>query len=76
MLKIMRHILGIIVIVLAGYGLITKNFSFAPFLILFVGAFMLVLGVSSFKEKRRENGLNFIFVSVCAFIVAVVIFLL
>jgi len=75
MLKVLRLVLGTIVVVLAAYALITKNSGFASLIILPMGFFALVSGLSEFKEKRRENGLNLIFVSVFIFIVTIVIFL-
>ncbi|WP_186673750.1 DUF3953 domain-containing protein [Sporosarcina sp. BP05] len=57
MLKISRVILSVIVIALAGYGLITKNFEFMPYMMFFLGAFILVMGVLELQAKRMTNAI-------------------
>lgn len=65
--------MGVLVIALAAYGLIKKNFGITPYMLLAVAIYMLVFGLSEFKEGRRENGLNLLFVCVFTVVVVVVI---
>lgn len=74
MLKLSRYCMGFVVIVLAAYGLMTKNFGISRYMLLATAVYMLVFGLSEFKEGRRENGLNLLFVCVFTVVVAVVIF--
>ncbi|ETT80791.1 DUF3953 domain-containing protein [Viridibacillus sp. FSL R5-0477] len=57
MLKILRLISSVIVGGLAGYGLITDNFEFMPYMCLFFGVFLLVTGVSELQEKRNTSAI-------------------
>jgi len=59
-LKILKVILSVIVIALAGYGLITKNFEFMPYMMLFLGVFMFVTGVAELQAKRKTNAISLI----------------
>ncbi|WP_186673914.1 DUF3953 domain-containing protein [Sporosarcina sp. BP05] len=72
MLKILRVILSVIVIALAGYGLITKNFEFMPYMMFFLGVFILVMGVLELQAKRTTNAIITILGS--AFILFVAIY--
>lgn len=74
MLKISRYFMGVVVLILAAYGLITKNFGMSRYMLLATAVYMLVFGLSEFKEARRENGLNLLFV--CAFTLVVFVVIL
>ena len=50
MLRILRIILSVIVMALAGYSLITKNFQFMSYMMFFLGVLML-----SFQRKNLLN---------------------
>jgi hypothetical protein len=77
LIKIIRVILGIIVIFLSGYSLITKDFDMMPYLMLFLGAFMLAGGVIEIqKERKRFWGYMSIIVSLFIFFVSIKGFLL
>lgn len=56
MLKILQIILSIIVISLAGYGLITDDFKFQPYMILLLGLTMLVMGLREFQKGQKGFG--------------------
>ena len=56
LIKIIRVILGIIVILLSGYSLITKDFGMMPYLMLFLGALMLAGGGIELQKDRKEFG--------------------
>lgn len=71
MLKKIRLILGIIVLILAGFGLITKNFVAQPFMMLGLFAFILVGGIDELNQGKKRRGYVSIFVAV--FVLAVVI---
>lgn len=64
MLKKLRLLLGILVLVLAGFGLITKNFIAQPFMMLGLAAFILVGGLDELKQGKKRRGYINIFISV------------
>lgn len=41
------------VISLAGYGLITENFKFQSYMLLFLGLTMLVIGLREFQKYKK-----------------------
>ena len=49
-----RIILAIIVLALSAYQLITENFELMPYSMLFLGAIMLVTGLSEFQKDRKD----------------------
>ncbi|RDW17303.1 YczI family protein [Oceanobacillus chungangensis] len=65
MLKILRYVFSLIGILFAAYGLITKNFEFQSYMILFLGLMMLVMGLEEFQKERKAYG--WLFVVVCVF---------
>lgn len=71
MFKKIRLILGIIVLILALFGLITKNFVAQPFMMLGLFAFILVGGLDELNQGKKRRGYVSILVSV--FVLAVVI---
>jgi hypothetical protein len=62
--KKLRLILGIVVLVLAGFGLITKNFAAQPFMMLGLSAFILVGGLDELKQGKKRRGYINIIISV------------
>ncbi|MFS0762316.1 MULTISPECIES: DUF3953 domain-containing protein [Peribacillus] len=48
-----RIILAIIVLALSAYQLITENFELMPYSMLFLGAIMLVTGLSELQKDRK-----------------------
>ena len=71
LLKKIRLILGVIVLLLAGFGLITKNFVAQPFMMLGLFAFILVGGIDELNHGQKRRGYVSIFVAV--FVLSVVI---
>ncbi|WP_232696198.1 DUF3953 domain-containing protein [Brevibacillus daliensis] len=72
MIKLIRVILGIIVIVISGYNLITKDFELMPYLMLFLGAFMLASGFIELQKDRKGIwGYMSIIVSLFIFFVSI-----
>jgi heme O synthase-like polyprenyltransferase len=71
MLTKIRLILGIIVIVLAGYGLITKNFVAQPYMMVALGAFVLVGGIKEHKNGQKRRAMISFILSVFVFTVFV-----
>ncbi|GGH70070.1 hypothetical protein GCM10010978_04620 [Compostibacillus humi] len=55
-LKIIRAIISVIVILLAGYGLITENFSFQPLMLFFLGLLLLVIGIGELQKGQKPGG--------------------
>ncbi|MBL3645967.1 DUF3953 domain-containing protein [Bacillus sp. RHFB] len=51
-MKIVRIILAIIVLALSAYQLITENFELMPYSMLFLGAMILVTGLSELQKDR------------------------
>ena len=54
MLKILRIILSIITMGLSVFSLITKNFEYVPYLMLSLGATMLVAGLIELQKSNKE----------------------
>ena len=52
-----RLVSSVIVMALAGYGLITDNFEFMPYMLLFLGVFLLVTGVFELQTKRKTSAI-------------------
>lgn len=71
MLKFLQIILSITVISLAGYGLITEDFKFQPYMMLFLGLTMLVMGLREFQKGQK--GYAWLSIIVFIFILFVVI---
>ncbi|NEU32105.1 DUF3953 domain-containing protein [bacterium LRH843] len=70
MLKTLRIVLAIIVFVLAGYGSITESSAESPYMMFFMGAMLLVMGISEIKMKRKRIGFISIIVSLFVFYVS------
>ena len=62
--------------VLAGYGSITRSFAVLPYMMFFMGAMLLVIGISEIKRKRKRIGFISIIVSLFVFYVSMQGFLL
>jgi hypothetical protein len=72
MLKTLRIILSIVGVVLAGFGLITQNFEFMPYLMLILGISILITGgIELQKDKKGFWGYMCIIVSMFAFYVSI-----
>ncbi|WP_027108321.1 DUF3953 domain-containing protein [Lacticigenium naphthae] len=71
MLKILRIVLSIIGIVIAGYALLSKNYIVMPYMLFFMGATLLVLGIAEIIEERKQIGIISIFASLFIFYVSV-----
>lgn len=75
LLKKIRIILGIVVILLAGYGLVTKNFVAQPIMMLSLSAFILAGGLDELKQGIKRRGYISIFLAVFVFAIAIKTFL-
>ncbi|MDM5326585.1 hypothetical protein [Neobacillus sp. CF12] len=71
MLKKVRIGLGIVVLLLAGFGLLTKNFIAQPIMMLSLSAFILVGGLDELKQGQKRRGYISIFLSI--FVLAIVV---
>ena len=76
MLKILYILFSIITLVLAGYGVFTKDFQFQAFMILFLGLTMLLAGLQEFKKDSKLWGWMLIGVFVFSMFVAIQSFML
>lgn len=52
MLRILRYVFAAIGLLFAVYGLVTKNFEFQPYMMLFLGLMILVMGLEEFQKNR------------------------
>jgi len=69
MLKTSRIILAVIVIIMAGYGLLTENHLLQPYMLFFLGLMMLILGLEEFQKGRKVFSLFvFMFLLIVIFI--------
>lgn len=73
---ILRILFSIITLALAGYGLITRNFEFQAYLILFLGLSMLVTGIQEFQQNKKLTGWLLIVVFAFSLFVAIQSFIL
>jgi hypothetical protein len=71
LLKILHILFSIITVILAGYGLITGDFQFQAYMILFLGLTMLILGLQEFKRNKKMSG--WLLIGVFSFSIFVVI---
>lgn len=53
---ILRVLFAVIVALIAGYGLITKNFEYQSFMMFFLSLMMLVMGLEEFQKERKVMG--------------------
>jgi hypothetical protein len=75
LLKKIRIILGIVVIALALYGLITKNFVAQPIMMLSLSAFILAGGLDELKQGIKRRGYISIFLAIFVLAIAIKTFL-
>lgn len=76
LLKILHILFSIVALVLAGYGLITKDFQFQAYMILFLGLTMLLGGLREFKRDKKLWGWMLLGVFVFLMFVAIQSFML
>lgn len=69
----MKYVFAVIVVMLAGYGLMTKDFQFASWMLLSLSGFTLTMGLLKYKEHQKGVGLNLMFASAFGFVVVLVI---
>ena len=66
MLTMLRLLFAVITVVLAVFGLITKNFDYQAYALLFLGLMSLVIGIQEIQKKRKMMGwfsiLAFVFI--------------
>lgn len=71
-MNIARLIFAIIAIALSSYSLISRDFVLMPIVMFFLGAYMLVTGLSELqKDRKRFEGYMFIIVSLFIFFVSI-----
>lgn len=71
MLKILQILFSIIVLALASYGLVTKDFQLQAYMILFLGLTMLISGLQEFKKNKKITG--WMLIGVFAFLMFVAV---
>lgn len=75
-LKILHYVLSIVTFILAAYGLMTKNFEFQHYMILFLGLTMFVMGLQEFQKGQKIYGWLFVVVFLFSLFVSIQGFLL
>lgn len=71
-LKVSRIIISIIILSLSSYGMYTKNFEILPFMMLFSGGLMLVMGLEKLQKNRKSYmGYSLIVASLLGFLVSI-----
>ena len=71
-MKLTRIIFVLIIISLSTYSLISRNFDTMPFVMMLLGAFMLLTGLSELqKDRKKFEGYLFIVVSLFIFSVTI-----
>jgi len=55
-LNILQIIFSLITLAIAGYGIITGNFEFQAYMILFLSLTMLVVGIKEIKKNNKAMG--------------------
>ncbi|AOH57429.1 YczI family protein [Peribacillus muralis] len=76
MLKSLQIILSITVTALAGHVLITGDFKFQPYMMLFFGLTMLVMGLREFQKGQKGYGWLSIVLFIFSIFVSIQSFLL
>jgi len=71
LLKILQIIFSILFIAFAWYGLLTDDYQFQPYMMVFMGLTMLVMGIGEFKKGQKFFGWFNIFVFVFILVVFV-----
>lgn len=72
LLKVSRIIISIIILSLSSYGMYTKNFEILPFMMLFSGGLMLVMGLEKLQKNRKSYmGYSLIVASLLGFLVSI-----
>jgi hypothetical protein len=72
MLKVFRMVLASIVIVMAGYGLMTDNFWIQPYMLFLMGVMLLVMGLEEFQKGKIVYG--YLSAAVSLFLIVVLFF--
>ena len=55
-LRILRYIFSVLGLILALYGLMTKDFSYSPYMIMFLGLMFFVISLETFKKEQKMYG--------------------
>ena len=76
MLQTVRYIVQIMVVLLAAYGLITKNFELSPLMMFFLSLMLLLFGLEEHYKKRTMYAWMLFAVSIFALYASVQGFLL
>jgi len=71
LLNIIRVMLSVIVIALAGYSLISGNHSIMTYTMLFLGAMIVTMGIAEINEDRKKMRMISFIVSLFIFYVAI-----
>ncbi|WP_233212167.1 YczI family protein [Sporosarcina sp. P16b] len=56
LLILLRLVFAALAALFAGYGIITQEFRLSPYIILFLGLALLVMGLEEFRKKRKVYG--------------------
>ncbi|MHA6250495.1 DUF3953 domain-containing protein [Oceanobacillus sp. CAU 1775] len=56
MLKILRYVFALVAMLFAIYGLITSDLILQPYMLLFFGLMLLIMGLEAFREEQKASG--------------------
>lgn len=76
MLTMLRLLFALITMVLAVFGLITKNFDYQAYAFIFLGLMALVMGIQEMQKKKKMMGWFSIIASVFFLYVAIQSFII
>jgi len=70
LLRILRFVFAMLGVTFAAYGLITNDFQFQSYMMLFLGLMFLVMSIEEFSEERKAYGWLFLATSLFVLFVA------
>lgn len=73
-LKIIKVMLALIVVAISMYGLMTKDFSYAPISSLLLGILFAIMGIEEYKMKGKNNGWGLVLIIGSLLIIAMALF--
>lgn len=76
MLMFLRILFSIIIVAVAGYGIISNNFDFQPFMILALALNILVMGLQEFQQNKKKQGWLLMIISAFSLFVSIQGFIL
>ncbi|WP_068677554.1 DUF3953 domain-containing protein [Oceanobacillus sp. Castelsardo] len=54
-MRLLRIVLSVVTVVLALYGLITRNFDLSPYMMLSLSTLLLIIGIDEIKKHGKAS---------------------